>query len=259
MRMLIKLTNPLGSTDTATSLKYKLATILGISEAETERMINMGQYDIDVTSDINITEVQHLVSWFCARKNPAKAVFLDNDYNELMDLTPDPADFVDFGEVCITLLGIQSQYGSRFLVQNKGCINFAHDLRLRGKYGQPLDATNYHEIEIHKDDVETFVERVLKFNVAGFAISEETADKLRELGMKRKLFTNAANGIIFDGERALKTVRSLMNDAEMGDDEGRSTIRRLMQLRPGERIALTWVGTICRMASSAAWINHTEG
>lgn len=65
-------------------------------------------------------------------------------------------DFVPFGDVARNRIGMQCQYASRYL-NPKEYPDISHDTRWKG------DIANYHEIYIHKDDVESFVSRVLKY------------------------------------------------------------------------------------------------
>ena len=73
-------------------------------------------------------------------------------------------NFVNLGDVCRHQLGMQCQYGSRYAnpafssesAQAAGhhtpyC---AEGLRIEG------NPSDYHSLEIHQDDVQTFVERV---------------------------------------------------------------------------------------------------
>jgi hypothetical protein len=72
-------------------------------------------------------------------------------------------DYVNFGDVCRGRLSQQCQYGSRYVnprfntesAREAGdwYPNLGEGLRITGK---PSD---YHSLKIHKDDVETFVER----------------------------------------------------------------------------------------------------
>ena len=65
--------------------------------------------------------------------------------------------WIELGEVSLPLLGMQTQYSAAY-VESLG-----EGLRFRGEGGTELDLTNYHFIEIHKDDVEVFVSRVKEF------------------------------------------------------------------------------------------------
>lgn len=65
-------------------------------------------------------------------------------------------DFLKFGDVSRKLLGMQCQYGCHYLTDTI----LAKDIRWTG------DISNYHGIKIHKDDVETFVARVLAWRKA---------------------------------------------------------------------------------------------
>ena len=67
------------------------------------------------------------------------------------------SDFVHFGNVARGRLNQQCQYASRYVDGRHGYPNFGKGLRFRGT---PSD---YHVLEIHKDDVETFVDMVLNY------------------------------------------------------------------------------------------------
>jgi len=60
-------------------------------------------------------------------------------------------DFVNLGDVCRGRLGMQCQYGSRY------ADTICKDLRITGT------TSDYHSMEIHKDDVETYVNRVTDY------------------------------------------------------------------------------------------------
>lgn len=62
-------------------------------------------------------------------------------------------EYVNFGEISRSKLGRQAQYGSRFVNGSNGCPDLGEGLRFRG------EVWNYHSLEIHKDDIETFVDR----------------------------------------------------------------------------------------------------
>lgn len=59
------------------------------------------------------------------------------------------------GDICRKRLGMQAQYGSRYVDGRHGYDNCGEGLRFKG---EPED---YHCIRIHPEDVETFVQRVL--------------------------------------------------------------------------------------------------
>lgn len=65
-----------------------------------------------------------------------------------------PADFIHFGELSRVEMGLQCQYGSRYL---HGTIdaypNLAEGIRIKG------DPFNYHSVYMHIDDVPIFLER----------------------------------------------------------------------------------------------------
>ena len=65
-------------------------------------------------------------------------------------------EYVSVGDVCRGRLGMQCQYGSRYLDKRfeEHQYTFLGDgLRVLG------NCNDYHSMRIHKDDVETFVER----------------------------------------------------------------------------------------------------
>jgi len=65
--------------------------------------------------------------------------------------------YVSFSNVAVGLLGQQSQYASRYVDGRHGDPNFGKGLRFKG------DPSDYHSLGIHKDDVMTFVNRVLNY------------------------------------------------------------------------------------------------
>lgn len=70
----------------------------------------------------------------------------------------DENGFVDFGEVSRRLLGKQSQYGSRYI---DGAFDeypkLGEGLRING------NSDDYHNIKIHKDDIDEFVKRYKEY------------------------------------------------------------------------------------------------
>jgi hypothetical protein len=64
-------------------------------------------------------------------------------------------DFVDFGDVAREKCGDQCQYVSRYVDGRHGSPKLGDGLRFKG------DPVDYHFLTIHKDDVETFVQRVM--------------------------------------------------------------------------------------------------
>lgn len=73
---------------------------------------------------------------------------------------PDPEkypEYVNFGDTVRARCGGQSQYISRYLTGWDGSPNLSDGIRWVGKDSE------YHFILIHKDDVEEFVRRVLKY------------------------------------------------------------------------------------------------
>lgn len=72
----------------------------------------------------------------------------------------DENGFVNFGDVSHKILGGTTQQISRYAdgrLEEDGYPNLAEDLRFSGKMDM------YHSLGIHKDDVETFVERVEEY------------------------------------------------------------------------------------------------
>lgn len=65
-------------------------------------------------------------------------------------------NFVDFGRIARGDLGQQCQYASRYINGNHGYPCLGYGLRFIG------NDSNYHSWQIHKDDVEEFVRRVLE-------------------------------------------------------------------------------------------------
>lgn len=76
------------------------------------------------------------------------------------DADLDPTDYVSLGDVCRNRLGMQCQYGSRYA--NDIC----KDLRITGT------TADYHSMTIHKDDVDHYVGRALKYRYQQGIISE---------------------------------------------------------------------------------------
>jgi len=64
------------------------------------------------------------------------------------------SEYVDFGDISRGRLGLQCQYGSRYISGDiPGYPNLGEGLRFKG------DKHNYHSYQIHKDDVEKFIHR----------------------------------------------------------------------------------------------------
>lgn len=72
----------------------------------------------------------------------------------------DDSDYVSLGDVCRDAIGIQCQYGSRYVNGIGGFPRLADDLRILRRDG------DYHDMRIHRDDVNLFVERVLSKRVS---------------------------------------------------------------------------------------------
>lgn len=70
----------------------------------------------------------------------------------------DENGFVDFGKVSRQLLGKQTQYGSRYIDGAFGEYpKLGEGLRVKG------NSDNYHNIKIHKDDIDEFVKRYREY------------------------------------------------------------------------------------------------
>ncbi len=70
----------------------------------------------------------------------------------------DTNGFVELGEVSRSLLKMQGQYGARYADDiDSDYPNFGQDLRIIGNAG------NYHDMKIHADDIEEFVNKVNEF------------------------------------------------------------------------------------------------
>ena len=79
-------------------------------------------------------------------------------------LAAEDAVWVDFGRVAHDRLKMQCQYASHYIDGRNGSPNFGEGLRWREHSTRgPVDARDYHDIDIHRDDVETFVERVNQY------------------------------------------------------------------------------------------------
>lgn len=66
-----------------------------------------------------------------------------------------PDDYTDFGDVAISKCNMQCQYCRRYLAGEHGSPDLGSDLRWFG------DTADYHGLQIHKEDVDEFVRRVL--------------------------------------------------------------------------------------------------
>lgn len=67
-------------------------------------------------------------------------------------MTTEYPDYVNFGGICRNGVGMQCQYGSRYLCES----DIGEGLRYIGS------CSDYHSILIHKDDAPIFVERMKK-------------------------------------------------------------------------------------------------
>ncbi len=71
----------------------------------------------------------------------------------------DVITWIGFGTIARNRLSQQSQYASRMIDGRHGSPNLGDGLRFRG------DPADYHDIKIHRDDIETFVGRVLSWRL----------------------------------------------------------------------------------------------
>jgi len=65
-------------------------------------------------------------------------------------------DYINFGDMARSQLGQQCQYASRYATNDFAELGWAflgEGLRIKG------EQANYHFLEIHRDDVETFIAR----------------------------------------------------------------------------------------------------
>lgn len=76
-----------------------------------------------------------------------------------MKYETDEDGYVNFGDVSRNELGMQCQYGARYLAnRNEGVFSEAHELG-RGLRFKNLDVGNYHGIMVHIDDIPELVRR----------------------------------------------------------------------------------------------------
>ncbi|MDD5749465.1 MAG: hypothetical protein PHO91_01600 [Patescibacteria group bacterium] len=70
----------------------------------------------------------------------------------------DENGYVHFGDIALDLLRQQSQYASRYVNGKiEGYPSLGDDLRFQG------DPSEYHELLIHKDDIQEFIKRVREY------------------------------------------------------------------------------------------------
>lgn len=68
-----------------------------------------------------------------------------------------------FGDVARDRLRQQCQYASRMIDGSNGAPRLGDGFRFQDRRGGLVDVGDYHDIRIHRDDIEGFVERVLKW------------------------------------------------------------------------------------------------
>ena len=203
---------------------------------------------VDVTG-ILAEEVNHLVGVLNRVRVDTQVVLKDLNDDDAM-VYDNTQDFVEFGDVCRDRCGQQAQYGSGYLKASKTRPNLGAGLRFRGSHGHDLDIANYHDIEIHKDDVDTFVERVLTYRTAIGNMELAAADEYRSRAMQGKRFlTNIG---VVGGAKAYDAVEALLSDRERADskEDGKDLLRKLCQLRPGEQMSFINSGTCTRLTNT---------
>lgn len=120
------------------------------------RAVNIHDEMLDVLRSVTeALDVKNAV----ARTAHTEALLWKARFTILRAMTP--GEYVDFGKVARELCGMQAQYASRLIDGRLGSPNLGAEIRFRGARGAKLDTANYHDIEIHKDDIERFVMRVL--------------------------------------------------------------------------------------------------
>jgi len=72
-----------------------------------------------------------------------------------MNFEVDAEGYVPLGDVARGLLGMQCQYASHYVNGLGDLPRLADEFRFKN-----LDGASYHEIRIHQDDVEAFVQRM---------------------------------------------------------------------------------------------------
>jgi hypothetical protein len=86
-----------------------------------------------------------------------KEQYTDEEAN-LLRVTCELSEYINFGNLCRNELGIQSQYGYHYITGIGGSPNLSEGIRLKG--GNNHD---YHSLYIHKDDADTFKNRVMNY------------------------------------------------------------------------------------------------
>lgn len=118
------------------------------------------------------------------------------------------SEFANFGDVCRNRLGMQCQYGSRYVNPDfsaesaKEAGHFVpylgEGLRIKGK------PDNYHSLEIHTDDVDEFVSRVArhKLQCGAWASGDERIPE--GVRTEYEFIKEAAKEVIDDGRGYLR-------------------------------------------------------
>lgn len=73
----------------------------------------------------------------------------------------DVSDYIHFGDVARDRCGMQCQYCRHYLAGEHGSPDLGSDLRWFG------DTSDYHKLQIHKEDADTFVRRVYRHRTEG--------------------------------------------------------------------------------------------
>lgn len=97
--------------------------------------------------------------------NPKESYNQNNPEKYLGKYEVDSEGYVYLGDIARGLLGMQAQYASRYLdgaLPELGYPNFGESLKLKDVFKNGKPSGNYHDYKIHKDDIETFIQRVKK-------------------------------------------------------------------------------------------------
>jgi hypothetical protein len=122
------------------------------SEEEAERKARFCERQADAFSEAYFDGCRWTLT---AVVEPAEEAAADSD-----------SDYVEFGGVAISRLGMQCQYASRYVGGVCDYENLTSDptlgrtLRFKERTRTVSSSSNYHDLRIHRDDVEEFVARV---------------------------------------------------------------------------------------------------
>ena len=88
------------------------------------------------------------------QEQPVTATFANLRTGKPVEIEVGTDGFIRFGDIAIDILDQQCQYASRYLHGTiKGYPALGNDLRLKG------DPCDYHCVEIHQNDAQTFIDR----------------------------------------------------------------------------------------------------